>query len=181
MERPSDLPPGIGQGDTRNEFSGTAEIVVQAREVHGGLNGHPAPLRPLPRPQQLPPDSAHFTDREAELAELDGLLLRESAVRPSPAVISAVAGTAGVGKTALAIHWAHLRKDRFPGGNLYADLHGYDLGVPAEASEILNGFLRALDVASENIPTSWDAQQSLYRTLLSLPVSVGSAELGLLW
>jgi predicted ATPase len=81
-------------------------------------------------------------------------------------VIAAVDGTTGVGKTALALHWAHRVKSRFPDGSLYADLHGYGPGQPADPSRVLDGFLAALDVAPTKIPPEADAKAALYRSLL---------------
>src|SRR5215207_3643379 len=76
-------------------------------------------------PRQLPGAVAHFAGRAGELATLTGLL-PGSAETSGTVVISAVSGTAGVGKTALAVHWAHQVADRFPEGQLYVDLHGFD-------------------------------------------------------
>src|SRR5262249_59859601 len=88
---------------------------------------------------------------------------------PTAVVISAVSGTAGVGKTALAVHWAHRVKDRFPDGQLYVNLRGFDPGgqVMAPAAAV-RGFLDALDVPAERIlRLSLDEQAALYRTLLA--------------
>src|SRR5437867_1404612 len=102
-------------------------------------------------PRPLPPDAYGFTARTAELAVLDRLL--DTAGRePSAVVISAVAGTGGVGKTALAVHWAHRVADRFPDGQLYVDLRGYDPDRPLEPADVLAGFLRALGVPGGQIP-----------------------------
>ena len=128
------------------------------------LAGRPDPqTEGRPVPAQLPPGVADFTGREPQLRQLDELL---SKVDTGALVIAAVAGTAGVGKTALAVHWAHRVKARFPDGNLYADLRGYGPGAPADPAQVLDGFLAVLDVAPSRIPSDVDAKAALYRSLL---------------
>jgi Bacterial transcriptional activator domain len=107
----------------------------------------------LVTPRELPGTAAHFTGRGAELAALTRQL-GELAGRPSNGtlVISAIGGTAGVGKTALAVRWAHQVASRLPDGQLYADLHGYDPGEPVTAAAALAAFLRALGVPGQEIP-----------------------------
>jgi tetratricopeptide (TPR) repeat protein len=123
-----------------------------------------APAAAPPPPRQLPPDASGFTGREAELAVLDGLL---DAPEPSAVVISAVAGTGGVGKTALAVHWAHRVAGRFPDGQLYVDLRGYDPEQPLDPADVLAGFLRALGVPGAQIPYDAAERAARYRTLLA--------------
>jgi tetratricopeptide (TPR) repeat protein len=82
-------------------------------------------------------------------------------------VISALDGTAGVGKTALAVHWAHSVQHRFPGGTLYANLRGYDPGRPADPRDVLGGFLGALGVPQEQIPSGLEARAGIYRSVLA--------------
>lgn len=75
---------------------------------------------------------------------------------------------AGVGKTALALQWAHRAADRFPDGQLYADLRGYDSGgQPADAAELVRGFLPALGIAPGQIPATMEGQTALYRSVLA--------------
>ena len=117
-------------------------------------------------PRQLPAVAPHFAGREAALAELDSLLLEgpDGAVT----VITAVGGMAGVGKTALAARWAHRVADRFPDGQLYVNLRGFDpLGAPVEPAAAIRGFLESLDVSAERIPVDVEAQAGLYRSLLA--------------
>ena len=84
-------------------------------------------------PREMPADVGQFTGRAVELAELD-LLLTDATTQqggvPHPVVISTVSGTAGVGKTALAVRWAHRVAEAFPDGRLYVNLRGYDLDRP---------------------------------------------------
>jgi DNA-binding SARP family transcriptional activator/tetratricopeptide (TPR) repeat protein len=124
----------------------------------------PAPAVSGPAPAQLPPAITVFTGRGSELAQLDDLLL----TRPGAVVISAVSGTAGVGKTALAVHWARRVRETFPDGQLYVNLRGFDSGglvtTPVEA---VRGFLDAFGVSPARIPASLEAQTGLYRSLLT--------------
>jgi tetratricopeptide (TPR) repeat protein len=108
------------------------------------------------RPAQLPPDVAVFTGRTAELAALDGA-----------GAVSVISGTAGVGKTALALHWAHRVAARFPDGQLYVNLRGYDPDQPLDPCDALARFLRALDVAANDIPADLDERAARYRTELT--------------
>lgn len=110
-------------------------------------------------PAQLPPDTHGFAGREAELAHLDGV---------TGARIIVLSGTAGVGKTTLAVQWAHRVRDTFPDGQLYINLRGFDpTGSPVTPAEAIRGFLEALAVPQERIPSTLDAQVGLYRTLLA--------------
>ncbi|MET7288105.1 BTAD domain-containing putative transcriptional regulator [Streptomyces sp. NPDC005573] len=136
---------------------------------------HPAPsaaAHPHPRPVPLPslvPGDTHLADllpraprgfhgRGAELAALG----RASA---GEAPVCLVTGPAGVGKTALALWWAHRNADAFPDGRLFADLHGFsDTGEPA-VTEVLREFLLALDVPARRVPESASAAAALFRSL----------------
>ncbi|MEN3309085.1 MAG: hypothetical protein V7603_5287 [Micromonosporaceae bacterium] len=125
-----------------------------------------------PVPRQLPVDVFGFTGRARQLAELDGLLEGDgpgpAAGGPGPAaVISAVAGTAGVGKTALAVRWAHQVADRFPDGQLYVDLRGYGPEPPVPPADALAGFLRGLGVDAAGIPGELADRAAHYRTMLA--------------
>jgi tetratricopeptide (TPR) repeat protein/transcriptional regulator with XRE-family HTH domain len=119
-------------------------------------------------PRQLPAAVAGFTGRAAELKALTRILDGAVAYAPGTAVISAIGGTAGVGKTALALHWAHQVADRFGDGQLYVNLRGFDSsGIPATPAEAIRGFLDALGVPPERIPPGLDAQAGMYRSLLA--------------
>ncbi|MET0495008.1 MAG: tetratricopeptide repeat protein [Actinoplanes sp.] len=111
-------------------------------------------------PRQLPRDVRGFTGRHHELTALHDLL--DEADGP---VIAVVSGTAGVGKTALAVHWAHEVRGRFPAGQLYVNLRGFDPGgPPATPTEALRGFLGALGVPPKRIPADEAAQAALFRS-----------------
>jgi DNA-binding SARP family transcriptional activator len=118
-------------------------------------------------PRELPPAVPGFTGRSAELRALTRLLDRRGAQGAEAIVISAIGGTAGVGKTALAVHWAHQSAGRFPDGQLYVNLRGYDPSQPMSPADALAGFLRALGVAGQDIPPEEDERAARYRSLLA--------------
>jgi DNA-binding SARP family transcriptional activator len=118
-------------------------------------------------PRQLPAAVAHFTGRAAELRILSGSLDRLGRA-DGTVVISAIGGTAGVGKTALAVHWAHQVAEQFPDGQLYVNLRAFGpAGLPVTAREAVRGFLDSLGVPWERIPAGTDAQAGLYRSMLA--------------
>ena len=120
----------------------------------------PAASHDVNAPRQLPRDVRGFTGRHHELTALHDLL--DEADGP---VIAVVSGTAGVGKTALAVHWAHEVRGRFPAGQLYVNLRGFDPGgPPATPTEALRGFLGALGVPPKRIPADEAAQAALFRS-----------------
>jgi DNA-binding SARP family transcriptional activator len=125
-----------------------------------------APAAPVPR--QLPAGVAGFTGRAAELGALTEMLDHAGAGGPGTVVITAIGGTAGVGKTALVLHWAHQVSGRFPDGQLHVDLRGFDpSGTPVTPDAAIRSFLDALGVPPERIPASPEAQAGLYRSLLA--------------
>ena len=120
-----------------------------------------------PVPRQLPAEAAGFTGRAAELTAL-ARLLDDAAGTPGAVAISTIGGTAGIGKTALALHWAHLAAGRFGDGQLHVNLRGFGpSGVPVAPEEVIRGFLDALGVPAERVPARPDAQAGLYRSLLA--------------
>jgi hypothetical protein len=139
-----------------------AEMGMPAPERAGRSTRRQQPAdRPTPR--ELPPDVTPFVGRAAQLAELDGLL-----DGPGSAVaIGALCGTAGVGKTALAVHWAHRVADRFPDGHLYIDLRGYDPEPPVPPADALASFLRAMRVPKASVPRGVAECAAWYRSLLA--------------
>src|SRR5215471_3985203 len=131
-------------------------------------------------PRQLPTGAGFFAGREAELKHLDAALQDQAGPAggedgdggdggPGGAVvISAVAGMAGVGKTALAVHWARKVTDRFPDGQLYVNLRGYDQeGAAVTPEEVAGWFLVALGVPAAQIPAGAQARFGLYRSVLA--------------
>ena len=128
----------------------------------------PGPISTPPR--QLPPGAAQFVGREAELDALTGMLAASGGSGSGGVVvISAINGTAGVGKTTLALHWAHRAAERFPDGQLYVDLRGFSAGVPVTPSEVIFGFLDALGVAPGKLQAQAgeEAQAALFRSLVA--------------
>ncbi|HET8683544.1 MAG TPA: tetratricopeptide repeat protein [Micromonosporaceae bacterium] len=145
----------------------------------------PGPHTPVP-PRQLVSDVAGFTGRSHELARLDALLpagrsdadtgtgsdtgtgggTGTGAGAAVPVVV--VSGTAGVGKTALAVHWAHRVAGRFPDGQVYVNLRGFDpTGSPVAPAQAVRALLDAFQVPPHQIPAGLDAQVALYRSVLA--------------
>lgn len=118
-------------------------------------------------PAQLPPDEPVFVGREAELATLDDGLLGDRG-RDRPLRWGQLTGGVGVGKTTLALRWAHRVAPEFPDGQLFADLRGFDpRREPAAASTVLDQFIQALGVPYAQVPDSTDARVALYHSLLA--------------
>jgi DNA-binding SARP family transcriptional activator/Tfp pilus assembly protein PilF len=117
-------------------------------------------------PRQLPPAIRHFVGRDRQTRELARLLA--AAGRDGQVSMAVLDGTPGVGKTALAIRWAHQIADQFGDGQLYVNLRGYGpMGAPLASAQALHGFLVALSVPPGQIPVDIEARCSLYRTLLA--------------
>jgi DNA-binding SARP family transcriptional activator/Tfp pilus assembly protein PilF len=131
------------------------------------VSTHRAPAKPRPTgavPRQLPAGVAGFAGRADSLRKLDALLSGHA----STVLISAIAGTGGVGKTALAVHWAHRVRHRFPDGQLYVNLRGFDAtGSSMAPAEVVRRFLDTLGVPAQRLPSDVDAQAAMYRSLLA--------------
>ncbi|WP_327287634.1 ATP-binding protein [Streptomyces sp. NBC_01198] len=142
------------------------------RRTRGRGSAHPAPAappsprtRPEPTPRQLPARPGMFVGRARELADLDAALAEQSKADGTP-VICTIGGMGGIGKTWLALHWAHGHLERFPDGQLYVDLRGFDpTGRPLDPATALRGFLAALGVLPTAIPAEQEAQAALYRSI----------------
>jgi DNA-binding SARP family transcriptional activator len=124
---------------------------------------HPPERAGPATPAQLPPGPSAFTGRAAHLKQLDTLLGRE----PTAVAIGLITGSAGVGKTGLAVHWAHRLRSRFDDGQLFVDLRGYAPGPPVRPIEALAGFLRALGVPAQQLPADPEQAAALYRSLMA--------------
>ncbi|WP_282206298.1 BTAD domain-containing putative transcriptional regulator [Kitasatospora fiedleri] len=128
----------------------------------------PAPLPPPPA--QLPSVPGRFVGRRRYLRELDALLPAVTATPAGPTApypLVTVVGPPGIGKTVLATHWAHEHRDRFPDGQLFADLHGHSTRPAARPADLLARFLRALGTPPDRLPADPDEAAALYRTLLA--------------
>jgi tetratricopeptide (TPR) repeat protein len=138
-----------------------AEVAQRTRRAAAVAAAQPA----MPRPRQLPSGFAHFVDREAELEDLESLLAEaESSGSTAVAVID---GMAGIGKTALALQWAHQVQERYPDGQLHVNLRGFDRQPPMDPDEALHGFLQALGVPANAVPAESGAKSALLRSLLA--------------
>ncbi|MFE7116311.1 BTAD domain-containing putative transcriptional regulator [Streptomyces sp. NPDC057654] len=139
-------------------------------DLSPGLNAGPLAV---PVPRQLPAPPAAFTGRLPELERLDRTLAGRTAVSTDrttggTVVISAIGGLAGIGKTWLALCWAHRNADRFPDGQLYVDLRGFDPSSPPVApAAAVRQFLEALGVGRDAIPVDTEAASALYRSVLA--------------
>lgn len=138
-------------------------LAVPAGEARG--SGGP-PAAAVTAPTQLPADVRAFTGRAGELAALDLLLAPPDGDEP-PLTVALLSGTAGVGKSALAVRWAHRVRDAFPDGQLYVNLRGYDADQPVAVADALAGFLTALGVRGPEIPPGTDERAGRYRSELT--------------
>ncbi|WP_143138851.1 ATP-binding protein [Lentzea waywayandensis] len=150
-----------GAGNRSLVNSNTGEI-VQVRDVEGGIHFHYGSGGRGHRPLQPPRGVRGFVNRISELTALDELLVDDENL-----VVYVISGTAGVGKTSLALHWAHRARAEFPDGQLYIDLRGYDPGLPVSPDQALERFLLALGVPAAAVPADVEAKSSLYRSALA--------------
>jgi len=154
-------------GDREPAADGQADPGPDQTRPHVRGRGRRAAAAAVPR--QLPAAVTQFTGRAAELQALTQILDEQArGDAPGTVAISAIAGTAGVGKTALALRFAHQAASRFPDGQLYANLAGFDPGgARAAPAEAVRGLLEALGVPPERIPPAPEAQEGLYRSVMA--------------
>ncbi|MFI6599163.1 BTAD domain-containing putative transcriptional regulator [Nonomuraea sp. NPDC050536] len=136
------------------------------------LKGERTPLSPAAGgamlPRQLPADVAHFTGREQAMSALEALVCQMGEDSPNTVVLALVEGIAGVGKTALALRFAHRYAAHFSDGQLYVDLHGFDpVRAPLTPREALGRLVRTMGVEPRRIPAELDELAGLYRSLMA--------------
>jgi tetratricopeptide (TPR) repeat protein len=153
-------------GATREELGPLATARDRVEELR--RPGRPAPaVEPSAVteqvPRELPAPVPGFVGRRGQLEELASL----AAPAGRGLAVAAICGSGGVGKTALAVHWAQLHAERFPDGQLYVDLRGYGPGKPVDPADALAGFLSALGIEHSRMPTGTDERAARYRTLLA--------------
>ncbi|KOV82129.1 BTAD domain-containing putative transcriptional regulator [Nocardia sp. NRRL S-836] len=134
---------------------------AQLRELHQQILAGAVAPPPVRVPRQLPAPCPFFVGRTGELAALDAL------VGPAAMTVAVISGAAGLGKTTLAVQWAHTVAERFPDGQLYVNLRGYDATAPVPPADALRAFLEALDVPPEQIASTVDARAAQFRGLLA--------------
>ncbi|GIG58351.1 hypothetical protein Lfu02_27230 [Longispora fulva] len=140
---------------------GLRELHAQILRSDPALTGPPSGAG-IVVPALLPPAVPDFTGRQDQLEALDRLTEQPGAV-----VISTIGGVGGVGKTALALYWAHRARHAYPDGQLHINLHGYSASAPVSPAEALGRFLRALGVPPEQVPADLDEAAALYRSRIA--------------
>ena len=165
--RPDQVAAIDGDGQARPSFEapvhhGTGDI----NQAQGNIYIGEAPAPGMPVPQQLPRDIRAFTGRTEHLEALDEILGPDAPVL-EPLAIASITGPPGAGKTALAVHWAHRVRARFPDGQFYVNLRGFGPGPALAAADVLARFVSALDVPRDRIPADLDELTALFRSLLA--------------
>ncbi|WP_083268022.1 ATP-binding protein [Lentzea guizhouensis] len=140
--------------------------VVQAGSIQGGVHLHGL-AQVVPVPRQLPAAPFVCVGRERELRLLASAM-DEASAKGGAVVVSALSGAGGIGKTWLALYWAHQNVDKFPDGQLFVDLRGRDAsGEPMSVNTAVRGFIDAFGIAADRIPVDVGAQVGLYRSLVA--------------
>lgn len=165
------------QEEALTTFRGTRKLLAEELGVEPGpalQRLHEAILRASPEldlpstrpssvPRELPAGIGGFVGRAEQISTLDSMLSGSA----SPVVISAIAGTAGVGKTALAVHWSHRVADRFRDGQLYLNLNGFSSSAPMQPIEALASMLRSIGVPAEKVPVEQAEAAAMFRSQMS--------------
>jgi DNA-binding SARP family transcriptional activator/Tfp pilus assembly protein PilF len=161
-------PPKWGEESARAGLAAgpAATLGAAVSFTAGPADAAVAKVDPVVVPRQLPAAVTHFAGRQPELKVLSDLLSFRAG-SAGAVVISAIGGMAGIGKTALAVQWAHQVAGRFPDGQLYVNLRGYDPDQPVSPADALAGFLRSLGVPGQDIPADLDERAARYRSLLA--------------
>jgi tetratricopeptide (TPR) repeat protein len=145
------------RGDGQLVSRVTVEVSVPSVATQGSAAG-------VPVPRELPADVSGFTGREGALKALDEMLPADAENKTGPVIISAISGMAGVGKTALAVRWAHRVAGQFPDGQLYLNLRGNSPGSSLRPIEALTALLGALGVPPQQVPVDVTAAAARYRS-----------------
>jgi DNA-binding SARP family transcriptional activator len=160
-----ELQQAVLQGEPAGRQDGLLRIgsVMRAQPPSMQPPGVPPPPGPG-RPAQLPADVPAFTGRREECIGLDDVL---SGGEASVMRLVAITGAPGMGKTALAVHWGHQVRDRFPDGQLFVNLHGYSAMPALRPLEAMSYLLTALGVPGEQVPSTVEPAAAVYRSLLA--------------
>lgn len=145
------------------------ELVVPREKMNSSDSGSFSSRALSSAPRQMPAAARHFTGRSKELEILDRMLHGgETTVDREKSRLAVISGMAGVGKTTLALYWAHRSARDFPHGQLYANLRGFGPSAePVRPQDVICNFLHALGVPPEKIATDPEAQANQYRSILS--------------
>lgn len=165
-DEPSDRPEDSRHQQLHSELSGTANDVIQAQSIRGGVHFHQVTADSGRVPRQLPGDVRGFVNRVVELERLEAVLTNQTEQAHAVSIL-VLDGTAGAGKTSLAVHWAHRIHDQFPDGQLYVNLRGYDAGAPIRPEAALDQFLRAFSIRTDEMPAELETKAALYRSLVA--------------
>jgi DNA-binding SARP family transcriptional activator len=166
--------PGSGLREMQQRILRTDEALLLREQPPHGTDADPdaspgprlvASSSPVVMPAQLPGGLPVFAARHRELARLRSFL-GDTTKSGAAVTIAAINGMAGIGKTTLAVHWAHEVASQFPDGHLYVDLRGFSQEAVRTPGEVLSGFLGALGVAPADVPEQVEARASLYRSML---------------
>ncbi|MCC8249190.1 ATP-binding protein [Saccharothrix luteola] len=160
---------GMGNMEVRNKTAGARGPVVQAGSIQQVILTGSTRASEVELPRQLPGAVRDFAGRTEQLAALDALIPvnSEPTGAPNAVVISVIDGIGGIGKSTLAVYWAHRVQHHFPDGTLHVNLRGYGPGDPVTPKQALDGFLQALGAPADAVPAEPDARASMYRSRLA--------------